>query len=222
MAVILAVDDERAILDVLERVLARDGHRVQKTERARDVLQADLTRIDLIIADVMMPDLSGFELVRQIRPRFDGPILFLTAKTSEEDAVAGYGLGADDYIRKPFSNSELRAKVGAHLRREGRSRTHALAFGPIRFDLGAKSVSVDGVPLQLTPTEYAICELLARRPGQVMSRAQIREGALGWESDVDDAAISMQMSRTRKKLAAAGVSPVQTVWGLGYKWETPC
>ena len=131
----------------------------------------------------MMPGLDGFELVRQIRPDFDGPIVFLTARVAEEDAVAAYGLGADDYVRKPFGAAELRAKVAAHLRRERRPRSHA------------------------------------RHPGQVMSRAQIREAVLGWESDADDAAISMQVSRARRKLSEAGADPIATVWGMGYKWQ---
>lgn len=179
----------------------------------------DLARFDLVLCDVMMPGLDGFELVRQIRPSFDGPIIFLTARVAEEDAVTGYGLGADDYVRKPFGAAELRAKVAAHLRRERRPHAHALAFGDVRLDLGARELSVGGRALSLTPTEYAICELLARHPGQVMSRAQIREAVLGWESDADDTAISMQVSRARKKLAAAGADPIATVWGMGYKWQ---
>lgn len=208
MARILAVDDERAILDALARVLGRDGHEVVKAADPTAVLGMDLSRFDLVLCDVMMPGLDGFELVRQIRPDFDGPIIFLTARVAEEDAVAGYGLGADDYVRKPFGAAELRAKVAAHLRRERRPRSHALSFGEVRIDL---------VPL--TPTEYAICEYLARHPGQVMSRAQIREAVLGWESDADDAAISMQVSRARRKLSEAGADPIATVWGMGYKWQ---
>lgn len=137
----------------------------------------------------------------------------------EEDAVAGYGLGADDYVRKPFGAAELRAKVAAHLRRERRPRSHALSFGEVRIDLGARDLAVGGEAVPLTPTEYAICEYLARHPGQVMSRAQIREAVLGWESDADDAAISMQVSRARKKLSEAGADPIATVWGMGYKWQ---
>ena len=102
MARILAVDDERAILDALARVLGRDGHEVVKAEDPTAVPGTDLSRFDLVLCDVMMPGLDGFELVRQIRPDFDGPIVFLTARVAEEDAVAGYGLGADDYVRKPF------------------------------------------------------------------------------------------------------------------------
>lgn len=219
MARIVAIDDEQAILDVLGRILKRDGHDMLGLTDPARALELDLARVDLILCDVMMPDIDGFELVRELRPRFDGPIVFLTAKVAEEDAVTGYGLGADDYVRKPFGASELRAKVAAHLRREHRERTHALAFGPLRLDLGARQISVDGAPVALTPTEYEICELLARRPGQVFSRAQIREALFGWEREADDAAISMHVSRARKKLAAAGADPIATVWGMGYKWQ---
>ncbi len=128
MARILAVDDERAILDALARVLGRDGHEVVRETDPTAVPGMDLSRFDLVLCDVMMPGLDGFELVRQIRPDFDGPIVFLTARVAEEDAVAGYGLGADDYVRKPFGAAELRAKVAAHLRRERRPRSHALSF----------------------------------------------------------------------------------------------
>ncbi len=219
MARILAIDDEQAILDALARILARDGHEVERITDPASVPGMDLTRFDLVLCDVMMPGLDGFELVRQIRPAFDGPIIFLTARVAEEDAVTGYGLGADDYVRKPFGAAELRAKVAAHLRRERRPHAHALAFGDVRLDLGARELSVGGAPVPLSPTEYAICELLARHPGQVMSRAQIREDVLGWESDADDAAISMQVSRARKKLSEAGADPIATVWGMGYKWQ---
>ncbi|WP_240307317.1 response regulator transcription factor [Collinsella phocaeensis] len=134
MARILAVDDERAILDALARVLGRDGHEVVRAADPTAVPGMDLSRFDLVLCDVMMPGLDGFELVRQIRPDFDGPIIFLTARVAEEDAVAGYGLGADDYVRKPFGAAELRAKVAAHLRRERRPRSHALSFGEVRID----------------------------------------------------------------------------------------
>lgn len=129
MARILAVDDERAILDALARVLGRDGHEVVKAADPTAVPGMDLSRFDLVLCDVMMPGLDGFELVRQIRPDFDGPIIFLTARVAEEDAVAGYGLGADDYVRKPFGAAELRAKVAAHLRRERRPRSHPSPSG---------------------------------------------------------------------------------------------
>ena len=202
MARIIAIDDEQAILDVIERILKRDGHDVLCLADPTSALKLNLARADLILCDVMMPGIDGFELVRELRPRFDGPIIFLTAKVAEEDAVTGYGIGADDYVRKPFGAAELRAKVAAHVRRERREHTHAIAFGPVRLDLGARQVTVDGAPVTLTPTEYEICEAL-----------------FGWEREVDDAAISMHVSRARKKLAAAGADPIATVWGMGYKWQ---
>ena len=128
MARILAVDDERAILDALARVLGRDGHEVVKAADPTAVPGTDLSRFDLVLCDVMMPGLDGFELVRQIRPGFDGPIIFLTARVAEEDAVAGYGLGADDYVRKPFGAATLARSSAARSRpiyavSAGRART---------------------------------------------------------------------------------------------------
>ena len=220
MMKILVVEDERLLADSLQTLLTGRGFSVDTANDGLTGLEYAKTDVyDLVILDVMMPGLDGFELVRQIRPDFDGPIVFLTARVAEEDAVAAYGLGADDYVRKPFGAAELRAKVAAHLRRERRPRSHALSFGEVRIDLGARGLAVGGEAVPLTPTEYAICEYLARHPGQVMSRAQIREAVLGWESDADDTAISMQVSRARRKLSEAGADPIATVWGMGYKWQ---
>lgn len=216
---ILAIDDERAITDVVARVLARDGHEVVGVNDPREVAKLDLGRFDLVLCDVMMPHIDGIELVRRIRDDVDAPIVFLTAKVAEEDAVAGLAVGGDDYIRKPFGAAELRAKVAAHLRREQRERVCALAFGSVRFDLRARELAVGGVSVPLTPTEYAICEFLARRAGQVLSRDQIRAGAFGWGSEMGDDAVSVHVSNARAKLRAAGTDPIATVWGVGYKWQ---
>lgn len=219
MARVLAIDDDGAITDLLSRVLVRDGHVVDVANDPASVLGLDLSRYDLILCDVMMPGMDGFELVGRIRDRVDAPILFLTAKVSEEDAVRGLSLGADDYLRKPFGIAELRAKVAAHLRREGRVRTHTLALGDVRIDLGARELSVSGALVSLTPTEYAVCECLARHRGQVLSRAQIHDEALGWASDAGDDAVSMHVSNARAKLRRAGVDPIETARGMGYRWR---
>lgn len=219
MARILAIDDDEAITDLLSRALVRDGHVVEVVNDPALVLGLDLSRYDLVLCDVMMPQMDGFELVGRIRCLVDAPILFLTAKVAEEDAVHGLGLGADDYIRKPFGIAELRAKVAAHLRREGRAHTRVLALGDVRLDLGARELFVGGEVVSLTPTEYAVCELLARHRGKAFSRAQIRESALGWASDVGDDTVSMHVSNARAKLRRAGVDPIETVWGTGYKWH---
>lgn len=219
MARILAIDDERAICDLLVRALERDGHEVDATCDPTEVPARDLSRYDLILTDVMMPGLDGFELVREIRGRVDAPIVFLTARVSEDDAVVGLGLGADDYLRKPFGTAELRAKVTAHLRRDRREHHAALSFGLVRLDLAARELAVSGTVVPLTPTEYAICEFLARRPGRVFSRAQILEKALGWGTEAGEDAVSVHVSNLRAKLRRSGAEPVQTVWGVGYKWQ---
>ena len=219
MARLLIVDDERAIVDTLVRVRERDGHTVAGMTDAARVLDVDLSRFDLIVTDVMMPGMDGFELVRRIRERADCPILFLTAKTEEGDAVMGLGLGADDYIRKPCGAAELRAKVTAHLRREGRERHSSLEFGRVRIDLTAKRAEVDGAPVRLTPTEYALCEHLARRRGQVFSKEALLEEASGWDSTASAETITAHVSSIRSKFKAHGVNPIGTVWGMGYRWE---
>lgn len=218
MARILAVDDEPAIRSLLERTLAKDGHEVRCAGGAEEALALHLERYDLVLLDVMMPGMDGFDLCRLVRERTDAPIVFLTAKASEDDAVYGLGVGADDYVRKPFGASELRAKVAAHLRRERRERTHALTFGNVRLDLAAREAYVDGVRVPLTKTEFDVCEFLARHPGQAFSRDQIVEAVLGWGAESDAATISVHVSNARAKLKAAGAEPVQTVWGVGYKW----
>ncbi len=219
MARILVVDDEKAIVDTLVRVLERDGHTVVGTTDPAGVPDRDLSRFDLMLVDVMMPGLDGLSLVRRIRDRADCPILFLTAKTEEGDAVAGLATGADDYIRKPCGAMELRAKVAAHLRREVRERRSSLDFGSVRIDLAAKEATVGGLPVRLTPTEYAICEHLARRRGQVFSKEALVEEVLGWGSASGPETITAHVHGIRSKFKAHGVDPVGTVWGMGYKWE---
>lgn len=148
MARILVVDDERAITETLERVLALDGHVVTSVCDPARVPGMNLDRYDLLILDVMMSGLDGFELLRAIRSRVDAPVLFLTARIAEKDAVLGLGLGADDYLRKPFGVDELRAKVTAHLRRERRPHVSALAFDAggteLRVLLASKQIEVGG------------------------------------------------------------------------------
>lgn len=218
MARILAVDDDRAILTVLGRILTKDGHDLTTTDDPARVEALDLGRFDLVVLDVMMPEMDGFELCRRIRDKVDAPIVFLTAKSAEEDAVYGLGLGADDYVRKPFGAAELRAKVTAHLRRERRERKCALAFGDVRLDVAARRAFAGEQEVALTKTEFDLCEFLARHPGQVFSRAQIREAVLGWDAECDEAAISVHVANARAKWRAAGAEVVETVWGVGYKW----
>ena len=216
---ILMIDDERAILELVKNGLRKDGHFVTAYTSAAQVPLDKLNRYDLIILDIMMPDVDGFSYCDKIRSLVDCPILFLTAKTMEHDITFGLGLGADDYLTKPFRIAELRARVNAHLRRERRERHTALTFDRIKIDLFAKELRVDNTPVALTKSEYLICEYLARNKGQVFSKEQIYEAVFSLEGDSDNSTISTHIKNIRSKLNKLDIQPIATVWGIGYKWE---
>lgn len=168
-----------------------------------------------------MPDIDGFTFCKKIRDIFNAPILFLTAKTLEDEVLYGLGIGGDDYITKPFRIKELRARVKAHLRRESREN-HDYLFsedGNIKFDLSAKKLVVYEKEIPLTHSEYKICELLIQNRGHVFSREQIYERVFGFYGESADNTIVVHVKNIRVKLSEAGVNPIQTVWGIGYKWE---
>lgn len=221
MATILMVDDERPILELVKNGLQKDGHLVTVHASAKDVPLGKLNQYDLIILDIMMPEMDGFSYCGKIRSLVDCPILFLTAKTMENDITfgLGLGLGADDYLTKPFRIAELRARVNAHLRRERRERHTALAFDRIKIDLSAKELWVDDIVVSLTKSEYLICEYLARNKGQVFSKEQIYEAVFGFEGESDNSTISTHIKNIRAKLGKMDIWPIATVWGIGYKWE---
>lgn len=219
MAAILMVDDERPILELVKNGLQKDGHFITACTSAAQVPLDRLNRYDLIILDIMMPDMDGFSYCDKIRSLVNCPILFLTAKTMENDITFGLGLGADDYLTKPFRIAELRARVNAHLRREHRERHTSLTFERIKIDLSAKELRVDDVAIPLTKSEYLICEYLAGNKGQVFSKEQIYEAVFGLEGDSDNATISTHIKNIRAKLSKLDIQPIATVWGIGYKWE---
>ncbi|WP_066716172.1 response regulator transcription factor [Clostridium sp. Marseille-P299] len=219
MANILAVDDELAILTMIQKILSKDGHNVTTIYEPANVQNLNLCSFDLILLDVMMPKLDGFTLCKEIRGHVDCPILFLTAKTEENSLVYGLETGADDYISKPFGALELRARVTAHLRREHREHTTRLSFSNSYFNLSAKQLIINESIAPLTKGEYQICEFLARNTGQVFSREQIFEHVFGFDSDSNDNTISTHIKNIRIKLEHMNYSPIKTVWGIGYKWE---
>lgn len=218
MAMILAVDDERSILELIKNGLQKDGHTVTIYTCAKQIPTDTLKRYDLILLDIMMPEVDGFSYCNKIRSLVDCPILFLTAKTLENDITFGLGLGADDYLTKPFRIAELRARVNAHLRRECRERHTSLVFDRIKIDLSAKELFVDNTPVALTKSEYLICEYLARNKGQVFSKEQIYEAVFSLDGDSDNSTISTHIKNIRAKLSKPDIQPILTVWGIGYKW----
>lgn len=217
---ILVIDDEPAILELIKNGLKKDGYLVSAYQSTAQAEVQKLNQYDLILLDVMMPGTDGFEFCRQVRDLVDCPILFLTAKTMEEDILYGLGIGGDDYITKPFRMAELRARIGAHLRREKRERHSVLSFAPdIRFDLSGKTLYIAGEAVAFTKSEYAICEYLARNHGQVFSREQIYEAVFGLDGISDNSTVSTHIKNIRGKLEQYGIRPISTVWGIGYKWE---
>ena len=219
MAKILVVDDDAAILDMIGNILNKDGHLVTKVGNPLEINMEKLNLYDLILLDIMMPGIDGFELCSRIRKLVDCPILFLTAKTEESSLVNGLSLGADDYICKPFGVMELRARIAAHLRRESREHSVRMVFGRVCFHLSLKQMMVDDRKVSLTKAEYEICEFLARNRGQVFSKEQILEQVFGFDSESNDSTITTHIKNIRTKLSDFNCMPIKTVWGIGYKWE---
>lgn len=219
MCRILAVDDDKGILAVIRKALEKEGYLVDTLDDPEKIDPERLSGYQLILLDVMMPGTDGFTVCQRIREQVDCPILFVTAKTEEGDLITGFGLGADDYIRKPFGLGELRARVAAHLRRENREKKHRITLGDLEFSLQAKEIYCQGQPIPLTKSEYAICEYLALNRGQVFSKDRIYEHVFGYDGESDSSVITEHVKNIRAKLQKVGVSPVETVWGIGYKWK---
>lgn len=219
MANILAVDDEQAILDLIENVLSKSGHFVRKIVNPEIVMSEDLNFYDLIILDIMMPRIDGFQLCSKIRAQVDAPILFLTAKSNEADIIKGLGLGADDYLTKPFGIGELRARVDAHLRREQREKMHSIHISNVRFSIASKECFVLDTKVPLTKSEYEISEYLALHRGQVFSKEQIFESVFGYEKESNLSVIVEHIKNIRAKFIQFDIEPIKTVWGVGYKWD---
>ena len=219
MAKLLVIDDDPDMLNLIRKTLEKDGHQID-IETSPALLQPDRCRqYDLILLDVMIPGEDGFSFCRRIREEVDCPILFLTARTEDAALAEGLGLGGDDYIKKPFSITELRARVGAHLRRESRQPVHTLNRGGLRFDMQAKTISTEGHSLSFTKGEYGICEYLALHPGRVFTKEQLYEAVFGLDAEGDSSAIAEHIKNIRGKLKSENLNPIEAVWGVGYKWR---
>ena len=219
MTRILVVDDDRGILNVIRKALEKEGY---QTDTLDDPEKLDFRRLNdyqLILLDVMMPGIDGFTLCREIRKIVDCPIVFLTAKTLEEDLMMGLGVGADDYIRKPFGLGELRARVQAHLRREQREKRQVFSVSGLHFYMQAKKVMAGEAEVLLTKSEYQICEYLALHHGQTLSREQIYTAVFGYEGESDASAITEHIKNIRAKFMKVQKEPIETVWGMGYRWN---
>lgn len=219
MIEILAIDDDRGILEVIRRALSREGYQVTALDDPQKLDESRLKKYQLILLDVMMPGMDGFQLCRKIRDQVDCPILFLTAKTDERDLMEGLGIGGDDYITKPFGIGELRARVSAHIRRENRERKHSICIGEVQFFMQERKVYCQNTEIVLTKAEYTICEFLALNHGQVFSKERILEHVFGFDGESNSSAITEHVKNIRAKFQKAGQNPIETVWGIGYRWK---
>jgi DNA-binding response OmpR family regulator len=218
---ILVVEDERRIAEIAVAYLERAGYRVRHVETGAEALSALAEGFDLLVLDLMLPDMPGEEICRTVREDSDIPIIMLTAKSAEEDRVRGLGLGADDYVVKPFSPRELVARVEAHLRRL-RKPDAALSFGggALAIDAARHEVLRAGEPVTLTPTEFKILLTLAERPQQIMSRHQLVNAVQGYDFEGYERTIDAHVKNLRHKIEPDPRAPVfiKTVYALGYKF----
>ena len=217
---ILVVEDDSLLAQGLTRILSRAGHAVDHAETG---LEADkalrTTPYDLVVLDIGLPDIDGFEVLRRLRRRHAVTnVLVLTARDAVEDRVHGLDLGADDYLTKPFSVTEFEARVRALLRRTSLP-AGAISMGGLTVDVEAKRVRVDGSAIELTVREWALLELFMARPGRVLSKEQIAQQLADYDAQLTPNAIEVYVSRLRAKIETAGVR-IRTVRGFGYLWET--
>jgi DNA-binding response OmpR family regulator len=223
VSTILVVDDEPIVRDVVVRYLERDGFRTLEASSG-DEAQLLLERQppSLVVLDVMLPGVDGFELCRWIRSRSDLPIVMLTARGEEADRIVGLELGADDYLTKPFSPRELAVRVRNVLRRAASSHEHPapLAFGEVEIDGPARMVRKGGQPLKLTLKEFDLLSFLASHPRRVFSRHHLMDRVWGYSSALDTGTVTVHVRRLREKIEDDPSRPrhLETVWGVGYRF----
>jgi len=219
---ILIVEDEKKISDIVRAYLEKEGYRVSLAETGKAALKFLRESPDLVILDLMLPDMQGEELCKIIREGSDVPVIMLTAKSGEEDRIKGLGIGADDYVIKPFSPRELVARVKAHLRRTVRARRKIYSYnnGGLRIDIENHEAFREGIPIVLTPTEFRILVSLAENPGRVLSRDQLVNIVLGYDFEGYDRTIDAHVKNLRHKVETNSKAPefIQTVYAIGYKF----
>lgn len=219
---ILVVEDEKKIREIIKIYLQQDGFAVLEAADGKEALELfEKEKPALVILDLMLPKISGEEVSAEIRSVSEVPIIMLTAKTSEEDRVKGLQSGVDDYVTKPFSPKELVARVNAVLRRHWRRSEGEISSKDkvIRINRAKHEVTVEDIPIALTPTEYRLLDLFLANPGVVFSRSELAERAFGWDYEGYEETIYVHIKNLRKKLEPhTSQDYIDTVYGVGYRW----
>jgi DNA-binding response OmpR family regulator len=223
---ILVVEDDRKIARVVKVYLEGEGFKVATAEKGKDAIDIAMKGpLSLVILDLMLPDMTGEEVCQELKEIGDFPILMLTAKSSEEERVAGFGLGADDYVVKPFSPRELVARVKAIIKRAEKKETSGSGWisfnnGLLTVDAKNYEVKKSGLLVTLTPTEFKILSVLSGSPGRVFTRGELVELALGYQFEGYERSIDAHIKNIRQKIEDDPRSPlfVNTVYGVGYKF----
>ena len=224
--IVLVVEDEPSIAEIATLYLRRAGYEVQTAKDGQEALELISDQMpDLIVLDLMLPQVDGYELTRWIRDQSNVPIIMLTARRSEADRIAGLEMGADDYVVKPFSPQELVSRVRAVLRRTMKSpmieSEKALSFQNLTIDPRTRLVTVNNEEIILTVKEFDLLWLLANHPRQVFSRQRLLENVWGISDYIDPGTVTVHIRRLREKIETDPSNPemIVTVWGVGYKFE---
>ena len=226
MTKILVVEDEESVLDPLELLLTKEGYSIVTARDGKEALEKfDQSAPYLILLDLMLPEISGTQVCRQIRSKSSVPIIMLTAKDTEVDKVVGLELGADDYIVKPYSKAELVARIKAVLRRQNNESVSSdlglITAGPVSIDIDRHLVTINGSTISLPLKEFELLEFLARNKGRVLTRTQLIDRVWGSDYFGDTKTLDVHVKRLRAKIEKDPANPVyiQTIRGLGYKFE---
>jgi DNA-binding response OmpR family regulator len=225
---ILICDDDRDIVNALKIYLASEDYQLFEAYTGKQALEiVEQNQIHLILMDIMMPELDGIAATVRLRETRNIPVILLTAKSEDSDKALGLNIGADDYITKPFSPLEVQARVRSHLRRYTTlgglaPQPDKLVVGGVELDDDLKSVTAEGAPVSLTPTEFAILRMLMQSPGKVFSSGQIYEQVCGEAAFASRSAVAVHIRHLREKIEINPSAPryLKVVWGQGYRIET--
>lgn len=222
---ILIVEDDNDLANLIKDYLSIDGYiGIIAADGKKAIELAKNEEFSLVILDIMLPFVDGITVCRNIRETSHIPIIMLSAKSGEMDKILSLGVGADDYMTKPFSPMELIARVKAHLRRENFTERHTLddniiSYGPLKIYPKRYKVILDEKELTLTTREFQVLDFFTKNAGQVFSKEQLYENVWGQSEFMDENTIAVYVKRLREKLGIIGQKSIKTVWGIGYKWE---